>query len=310
MERYYTLNQFLQDKHGEKVIKLSIDGGFDCPNRDGTVGVGGCIFCSSRGSGDFSGIRIHSIHEQIQSQIDMLSTKWGKVKKYIAYFQSYSNTYAPLNELVSKFEAALAFDGIVGIAIGTRPDCLTPEIVSYLSELSTRTHVWVELGLQSIHDDSIRFINRCYDNECFTQAVNDLNKANIETVAHIILGLPNETREHMLETANYISALPLQGVKIHMLHVLNNSPLGQAYKHSPFQLLTQDEYISIVGDILQILPSNFVIHRITGDGDKKHLVAPLWTLNKRNVLNSFTKYFTEQRITQGYKKDVLSLSKF
>ncbi|OOO00515.1 MAG: TIGR01212 family radical SAM protein [Epulopiscium sp. Nele67-Bin004] len=301
MQRYYTLNQFLRDRHGEKVMKLSIDGGFDCPNRDGTVGVGGCIFCSSRGSGDFSGNRTHSIHQQIQSQIDMLSAKWGHITKYIAYFQSYSNTYAPLSELIDKFETALQYKGIIGIAIGTRADCLTPEIINYLGELATRTHVWVELGLQTIHTDSISFINRCHDTHCFSNAVSDLHAVNVETVAHIILGLPNETREHMLETAKYVASLPLQGVKIHMLHVLDNAPLGQIYIRNPFPLLTQTEYISIVGNILEILPSNFVIHRITGDGDKQHLIAPVWTLNKRNVLNSFSKYFEEYNIIQGNK---------
>lgn len=297
--RFYSLNNFLRTVHGDKVMKLSIDGGFTCPNRDGKVNTGGCIFCSSLGSGDFAGSRKHSITTQMEQNINTLSNKWPNITKYMAYFQSYSNTYAPLEELKQKYEEALSFEGVVGLAIGTRADCLDSNIIDYLEELNHRTHLWVELGLQSIHEKSNQFINRGHSLECFTKAVYALHEKGIEVVAHIILGLPTETFQDMLETARYLSQLPLQGVKIHMLHILDNSPLGKIYSESPFHLLTEDEYVYLVGEILKILPSHFVIHRLTGDGDKKHLIAPMWTNRKTLVLNHITKYLKENNIYQG-----------
>ncbi|OON97262.1 MAG: TIGR01212 family radical SAM protein [Epulopiscium sp. Nele67-Bin005] len=296
---FYTLNNFLRNRHGEKVMKLSIDGGFTCPNRDGTIGFGGCIFCNDNGSGTANSAL--SITSQMEEQILSLSTKWGNINKYIAYFQSYSNTYASVNSLKLKYETALSYKNIVGLAIGTRPDCLSPEIITYLSELNSKTHLWVELGLQTIHNETANFINRGYDLDCFTNAVYELSSKNIEVVAHIILGLPNETREDMLQTARFIANLPLQGVKIHMLHIVNNSPLAKLYEKNPFSLLSQEEYIELVSQILQILPKNFVIHRVTGDGEREHLVAPLWTLRKKHVLNEFNNYLRVNNIYQGCK---------
>ncbi|MEG0012842.1 MAG: TIGR01212 family radical SAM protein [Cellulosilyticaceae bacterium] len=297
--RFYTLNNFLRSIHHEKVMKLSIDGGFTCPNRDGKAGKGGCIFCSSMGSGDFAGSRILSITNQMHSNIDLLSNKWPHINKYIAYFQSYSNTYAPLEELKAKYEEALSFDNVVGLAIATRADCLEIDTLDYLEDLSHRTHLWVELGLQSIHEKSNLFINRGHSLDCFTEAVHALHNRGIEVVAHMILGLPDESTEDMLATARYLASLPLQGVKIHMLHVLDNSPLGKLYEKNPFSLLTEEEYIYLIGEVLKILPPHFVIHRLTGDGDKKHLIAPLWTTNKTHILNSINKYLKENNIYQG-----------
>lgn len=297
--RFYTLNKFLRDRHGEKVMKLSIDGGFTCPNRDGKISKGGCIFCSSRGSGDFAGNRNQSITEQMHYNINLLSKKWSNINKYIAYFQSYSNTYAPVEELKQKYEEALSFDGVVGISIGTRADCLDESILEYLEDLNKRTHLWVELGLQSIHEKSNEFMNRGHNLKTFTDSVYALHERGIEVVAHIILGLPSETPEDILETAKYLAKLPLQGVKIHMLHILDNAPLGKLYIEKPFSLFTQEEYIVLVGEILKILPPHFVIHRLTGDGDKQHLIAPIWTTHKTNVLNNMNKYLRENNIYQG-----------
>lgn len=299
VQKFYSLNQFLRDRHGEKVIKLSIDGHFTCPNRDGTSSYGGCIFCSSRGSGDFTFGNKLSITNQLTSQMHLLSTKWPHISKYIAYFQAYSNTYAPLNILKEKYEEALACPHIVGLAIGTRPDCLPPPLLNYLAQLNTRTHLWVELGLQSIHEHTSLWMNRGHSLDCFTQSVYALHAKNIEVVAHMILGLPHESFDEMLETARFLATLPLQGVKIHMLHVVDNAPLGELYQKEPFPLLTEKEYIYLVGEILQILPAHFVIHRLTGDGDKSHFIAPTWTLNKRHVLNSMHAYFKENDIYQG-----------
>ena len=299
IKRFYSLNEFLKERHGSKVMKLSLDGGFTCPNRDGKVATGGCIFCSSRGSGDFTSYNAESITDQMSDNIKLLSNKWPNVQHYIAYFQSYSNTYAPLSVLKPKYEEALNFPGVVGLAIATRPDCLSDEIIDYLGALNKRTHLWVELGLQTIHSKTSTFINRGHDLKCFHDAVYKLHQKGIEVVAHMIVGLPGESTEDQLETARYMSTLPLQGVKIHMLHVLDNAPLGRLYLKEPFELMTEDEYVKLIGEILKILPSSFVIHRLTGDGDKKHLLAPLWTQNKTKVLNHIQKYLKEQDIYQG-----------
>lgn len=302
-EKFYSLNRFLRERHGEKVVKLSIDGGFTCPNRDGRAGTGGCIFCSSEGSGDFASSRTLPVSAQLEAATMQLADKWGTSQKYMAYFQSYSNTYAPLETLKSKYEAALAFPGVVGLAIATRPDCISEETLDYLELLSKRTHLWVELGLQTIHPETSSWINRGHDLECFTNMVHKLADRGIEVVAHMILGFPGETKEDMLETARYLGNLPLQGVKLHMLHILDNSPLGRLYTRKPFPLLSEEEYIAIIGEILPLLPSHFVIHRLTGDGDRNHLLAPLWTANKRHVLNGIQKYLRAHAIFQGSSKN-------
>ncbi|WP_053984725.1 TIGR01212 family radical SAM protein [Niameybacter massiliensis] len=299
--RFYSLNDFLKERHGEKVMKLSLDGGFTCPNRDGKVATGGCIFCSSRGSGDFTSSSKYSITKQMEENITLLSNKWPNVTKYMPYFQAYSSTYAPLQVLKEQYEEALSFPNVVGLAIATRPDCLEEDLLDYLGELNKRTHLWIELGLQTIHSKTSSFINRGHDLACFEESVYKLYNRGIEVVAHMIIGLPYETREDILATATYMSKLPLQGVKMHMLHVLDNAPLGKLYNKEPFPLLTEDEYVEIVGEILKILPSHFVIHRLTGDGDRNHLIAPLWTTHKTMVLNHIHKYLKSENIYQGYR---------
>lgn len=297
--RYYSLNEFLRNRHGEKILKLSIDGGFTCPNRDGTISSKGCLFCSERGSGDFTFYEKGSITAQLQEASLLLANKWGTHRKYIAYFQAFTNTYDSIETLRLKYEEALHFPGVVGLAIATRPDCLTDEIIDYLSELSKRTHLWVELGLQTIHEETALLINRGYNLACFEEAMQKLATHNIETVVHLILGLPHETHEQMLDSARYISKFPLQGVKLHMLHILDNAPLGDYYTKHPFPLLTQEEYVGLIGEILSILPAEFVIHRLTGDGARAHLIAPLWTIHKKKVLNHITQYLKSHNIYQG-----------
>ncbi|OOB79091.1 MAG: TIGR01212 family radical SAM protein [Epulopiscium sp. Nuni2H_MBin003] len=287
--KHFHLNEYLRERHGEKVIKLSLDGGFSCPNRDGTLSYGGCIFCNSHGSGDFAGDRRLDIQSQINSQISLLQNKWPRVKKYIAYFGAYSNTYAPLSVLQQKYETALAVENVVGLAIATRPDCLPIPTLEYLHLLNDTTHLWVELGLQTIHSNSATWINRGFSLEQFNIAVSELHKRNIEIVVHIIVGLPNESIHDIIETAKYLSQLPITGIKIHMLHILKNSPLAKQYNDNPFYIFTEEEYINIVSEILNVLPPNIIIHRLTGDGAKENLIAPLWTLNKKRVLNNLHK---------------------
>ncbi len=298
-EHIYTLNTFLKERHGQKIIKLSIDGGFTCPNRDGLISSDGCIFCSERGSGDFTPSHTKDISSQLAASVQLLSRKWGTASKYIAYFQSYSNTYGSVSLLKEKFEEALSFPNVQGIAIATRPDCLSDSVLAYLEELSHKTHLWIELGLQTIHEKTALWMNRGYSMQRFEQAVQDLSKRNVEIVVHLILGLPNESICDMLATAHYISNLPLQGVKLHMLHILDNAPLGDLYKRQPFEMLSKDEYISTVAKVLQILPDHFVMHRLTGDGDPKHLIAPLWTKNKKQLLNEIYYYLKNNHIYQG-----------
>ena len=299
LQHYYSLNQFLRERHGSKVIKLSIDGGFTCPNRDGRISYKGCLFCSERGSGDFTPSKAGDITAQLDAAASLLSSKWANTNKYIVYFQAFTNTYASLEELKSKYEEALTYPGVVGLAIATRPDCLSTEILDYLEALSKRTHLWVELGLQTIHEATAKLLNRGYPLSVFDAAVCELSKRHIETVVHLIVGLPYETKEAILESVKYISHLPLQGVKIHMLHILDDSPMGQFYLQNPFPLFEKDEYIALVATLLTYLPPHFVIHRLTGDGAKNHLIAPLWTMNKRGVLNDLHKYFRVHDIYQG-----------
>lgn len=302
--RFYSLNEFLRNKHGEKILKLSIDGGFTCPNRDGTISTKGCLFCSERGSGDFTAYQKGTITAQLQAAIDLLAPKWGTNHSYIAYFQAFTNTYDSLEVLKMKYEEALSFPNIVGLAIATRPDCLSDEILDYLSELNKRTHLWIELGLQTIHEETAELINRGYSLPIFEKAVYNLASRNIETVVHLIMGLPLENKAHMLTSAKYISDLPLQGVKLHMLHILDNAPLGQYYKEHPYDLLSETEYIELICEILTLLPPEFVIHRLTGDGARQHMIAPLWTLHKKHVLNGINQYLKVHNLYQGMNRNI------
>ena len=289
---YTTLNEHYRAKFGCKVYKLSIDGGFTCPNRDGTAGVGGCIFCSAAGSGDFAeGVGV-SIAAQLEKAKARVSAK-NKDGKYIAYFQSFTNTYAPVDVLREKYTAAIAPVDIVGLAIGTRPDCLPGETIALLAEINRVKPVSVELGLQTIHEASACYIRRGYVNQVYFDAVRRLKAANIEVVTHIILGLPGETAEMAAETTRQAVAAGTDGVKFHLLHVLRDTDLEADYLAGKFRCLTLEEYAHWLSFCLREVPSRIVVHRITGDGAKRDLVAPLWSADKKRVLNYLHRYNTE-----------------
>lgn len=296
-KNYHTLDFELKKIFGEKAIKLSIDGGFTCPNRDGTIGKKGCIFCSERGSGDFNSDKSKSISQQIDEQKQIMSRKW-KSNTYIAYFQNYTNTYDTVENLRKKFYEALSCENIRGLAIATRPDCITPEIADLLAELNTKTFLWVELGLQTLNENTANLIRRGYKLEQFDHCLELLNKNNIRTVVHLIMGLPGESKEQMLDSVSYISKNNVWGVKLHMLHVLRNTDLAEYFKKSPFKILSQQEYVDIICDALELLEEHTVIHRLTGDGKKADLIEPLWTLNKLKVLSDIDK---ELKIRESYQ---------
>ena len=287
---YRSLNQHYQEKFGCKVYKLSIDAGFTCPNRDGRLGYGGCIFCAGDGSGFFA-----ERGENIRSQLDRAKVRVEKKNrggKYIAYFQAFTNTYAPVERLRMLYEAALEPGDIVGLAIGTRPDCLPQETVALLKELSKKTYVSVELGLQSIHPDSVRFIRRGYDNSVYYEAVKRLKDAGVEVVTHIILGLPGETPEMAARTTRAAVEAGTDGVKFHLLHVLRGTDLEKVYEEGGFQCLELEEYAHWLKCCLKEVPPSVTVHRITGDGSKKDLVAPLWSGDKKRVLIFLNAYLT------------------
>lgn len=297
-ELYSSLNTYLKDKFGCKVIKLSIDGGFSCPNRDGSISYGGCIFCSEEGSGEFSGDRRLSITQQMKDQVQLLERKWPD-SKYIAYFQNFTNTYDSLDNLRKKYDEALAFPNVVGIAIATRPDCLSMDILSLISEYNSKTFLWVELGLQTIHENTANFIRRGYDLRTFDTAMKNLNNLKIKTVSHLILNLPGENFDDMRNSLEYISGKQVWGVKLQMLNILKNTDLEKHYLSDSFYLRSADEYIELVSTLLTYLPPDMVIHRITGDGKKESLLAPLWVLNKRYVLNGIQKYMRSNNLYQS-----------
>ncbi|WP_088227994.1 TIGR01212 family radical SAM protein [Desulfosporosinus sp. FKB] len=299
-KRYVTLNEHLRERFGEKVFKVSLDAGFTCPNRDGTLGRNGCIYCSERGSGDFAGRQELSIHDQFSEVKERMKKKWPKAK-YLAYFQAFTNTYAPIERLRELYEGSLKEEGVVGLSISTRPDCLSDEVINYLDELNQRTYLWVELGLQSIHDRTLEFIGRGHDYEQFLRGLERLHSRGIRVCAHIILGLPGESKEEMMETALAAADLPLQGLKIHLLHVLKGTPLAAFYEAHPFDLMTKEDYVSLVVDILEILPPQMIIHRLTGDGPPDDLIGPLWSRKKWEVLNAIDAKLMERDTWQGKK---------
>jgi len=296
-KNYNTLDFELKNIFGEKTIKLSIDGGFTCPNRDGTIGKKGCIFCSERGSGDFNSDKNKSISQQIDEQKQIMSRKW-KSNTYIAYFQNYTNTYDTVENLRKKFYEALSCENVRGLAIATRPDCISNEIADLLAELNSKTFLWVELGLQTINENTANLIRRGYKLEQFDHCLELLKKNNIRTVVHLIMGLPGESKEQMLDSVSYISKKSVWGVKLHMLHVLRNTDLAEYYMKSPFKILSQQEYVDIICDALELLEEHTVIHRLTGDGKKSDLIEPLWTLNKLKVLSDIDK---ELKIRESYQ---------
>ena len=295
---YRSLNEYYREIFGRKTAKISLDGGFTCPNRDGTCGDCGCLFCSAGGSGDFAENAALSITEQVAQGKAQTSDKW-KDPAYIAYFQAFTNTYAPVDELRRKYEEALACDGVEGISIATRSDCLPEDVLDLLEELNQKTKLWVELGLQTSDEDSAMRIRRGYPLSVFEKAVHDLAERNIPVVVHVILGLPGENRETILRTIECVNHLPIQGIKLQLLHVLSDSDLAEIYEAGNYTPLTKEEYIALVGDCIAHLREDIVIHRLTGDGDKNTLLAPLWSLRKRDVLNSLHKYLKENNIRQG-----------
>jgi len=297
-KRYHTFTYFLEQKFGRKVAKISLDAGFTCPNIDGSKGVGGCTYCSARGSGDFAGDQSLSLREQFEQVRQVMNQKWPDAV-YIPYFQAHTNTYAPLEVLKEKFEEALSFPDVVGLAIATRADCITDEIADYLGELAQRTYLEVELGLQSVHDVTGERINRCHSYADFLEGYQKLADRGINICVHIIDGLPGEDREMMLETARRLSHLKLHSIKIHLLHVLKGTVMEQQLAQGQFRLLTREEYVGIVCDQLELLPPQMVIQRVTGDGERESLVGPEWSLKKLCVMNEIDKELVRRNSFQG-----------
>jgi radical SAM protein (TIGR01212 family) len=297
-KRYYSWNYYLRNQFGEKVFKIPLDAGFDCPNRDGNVAHGGCTFCSERGSGDFAGDRKDDLVTQFNTIKHKMHKKW-KSGKYIGYFQAYTNTYAPVETLREYFEEILKQEGVVGLSIATRPDCLPDDVVDYLAELNERTFLWVELGLQTVHEKTALLINRAHDYECYVKGVEKLRKHGINVCAHIINGLPLEDRNMMMETAQEVAKLDVQGIKIHLLHLLKKTPMVKQYEKGLLQFMSQDDYINLVVDQLEILPPSMVIHRLTGDGPGDIMIGPMWSMNKWSVLNGIEAELARRNSWQG-----------
>ena len=308
---YLSFNKYLKDKFGQKIYKISLDGGFTCPNRDGKTGTRGCIFCSKGGSGDFAESREMSITKQIErgfgdfaapaslsisKQIragqKLLANK-RPVHKYIAYFQAFTNTYAPVEMLRQKYEEAINHSDIVALSIATRPDCLGDDVLRLLDEMNKIKPVFVELGLQTIHQKSAKYIRRGYDLNVYDKAVRDLKKIGVNVVVHVILGLPNESENDMLETVKYVCESGANGIKLQLLHVIDGTDLAKDYEKGLFKTLEFDEYVNLIVKCVKIIPKDIVIHRLTGDGAKKDLIAPLWSADKKRVLNAINKALSE-----------------
>ena len=298
IRKIYMLNDFLKEKFNEKIYKVSLDGGFTCPNRDGKVSRGGCIFCSENGSGDFTATKLKSIHAQIEEQIDLVSKKY-KGDKYIAYFQNFTNTYAEVSYLRKIYQEALSHEKIVGLAIATRPDCLGDDVLELLAELNKKTFLWVELGLQTVNDDVAKYFNRAYETQIYKEASEKLNKLNIKFVTHIIIGLPKEEDDDYLKTAIFAQNCGTWGIKLHLMYVVKNTPLEKLYLNGGLKVNTKEEYVEKVINILENISSEIVVHRLTGDGDRETLVAPLWSIKKIDVLNSIHKELKRRNTYQG-----------
>ncbi len=311
---YNAIGPWLKTRFGQRMIKLSLDGGFTCPNRDGSKGYGGCSFCSESGSGDFAGAfstsdadpgcGAASICSQLEAQIKLLSRKWPKAG-YLAYFQNHTNTYAPVQKLRRLWDEALSFPDVKGLAIATRPDCLGPEVLQLLSEYNKKCFLWVELGLQSSKETSAEAFNRCYENSVYKNAVKALSDLDIRYVTHLIIGLPGESREDMLASFDYAvsgagtgSALPF-GLKLHMLHLMEGTRMGEEYNEDPWPLPTAEEYVKLLADMLERCPQEITIHRLTGDAPGARLIAPEWTRNKHAVLNALQSEFRRRGSFQG-----------
>lgn len=290
--KYTTLNNYLKERFGEKVYKIALNGGFTCPNRDGTIDTRGCIFCSKGGSGDFAESPDLTITEQIENGKKRLEKKI-KNGKYIAYFQAFTNTYAPVERLRKIYEEAINHPDIVALSIGTRPDCLGDDVLALLDELNKIKPIFVELGLQTINEDTAKYIRRGYTLEVYDKAVADLHKIGINVVTHIILGLPNESKEDMLNSVKYACKVT-DGIKLQLLHILKGTDLAKDYEQGKFEVLTLEQYTEIIKECVQIIPENVVIHRLTGDGSKKDLIAPLWSADKKTVLNTINRALKDE----------------
>lgn len=297
-KRYHTWNYYLKQTFSSKVFKVSLNANFSCPNRDGTCGTGGCVFCSSLGSGDYAG----NIHDDLNQQYDTIKqvmlNKWPNGKP-LAYFQAYTNTYAPLSTLKEVFTPFIEKEDNLGIAIATRADCLEDDKIAYLDSLCDTKEIWVELGLQSIHDTTASFCNRGHDYQTFIDCVERLKHTRLKICVHLINSLPNETQDMMLESARALAKLPIHAVKIHMLHICKGSMLAKMHEQTPFTLQTREEYIDTVVKQLELLPEHFIIQRVTGDGVAQDLIAPLWTLNKTTIINDIDKTMASRDTWQG-----------
>ena len=298
---YHSLNYELKKQFGQKVYKLALDGGMTCPNRDGTLGTEGCIFCSHGGSGDFAVLadQYLDVWQQIEAAREKVAAKISEKGPFIAYFQSYTNTYGTVPYLESLFTRAIDHPLVVALSIGTRPDCLPEDVVALLKLLNQKKPVWVELGLQTIHEGTANFIGRGYDLAVFEDAYRRLKEAGLTVIVHVILGLPRETKEMMLETVCYLGNLPIDGIKLQLLHVLKGTRLAKLYEKEPFPILSLEEYTDLVTNCIAYLPQSVVIHRISGDGPKSILLEPKWSANKRQVLNAIGAKFRQNGLYQG-----------
>lgn len=299
-KRYHTLDYYYKNRFNEKVFKVSLNAGFSCPNIDGTVGYGGCIYCSKTGSGEFAGNINDSLEKQFQEIKTMMHKKWPKAK-YIGYFQARTNTYAPVNKLKELYETILKQENVIGLNIATRPDSITDECLNYLEELNKKTYLTIELGLQTSNEETSKIINRCHSLKCFEEMVSKLREKNIDVVVHIINGLPYETKDDMLNTIKYLNKLDIQGIKIHMLSITKNTPIAKMYEENKFKLLTKEEYIDIVISQLELLREEIVIHRITGDPKLDELIEPSWLTKKFCILNDIDKEMVKRDTYQGIK---------
>lgn len=297
-KRFHTWNTEMRHQFGNKIFKVMLDAGFTCPNRDGSIAKGGCTFCSARGSGDFAGRRRDDLVTQFNTIRDRQHLKWPHAK-YIGYFQAYTNTYAPVEVLREYFEAILEQPGVVGLSIATRPDCLPDDVVDYLAELNERTYLWVEMGLQTIHESTSDLINRAHDSKCYLDAVEKLRKRNIRVCTHIIYGLPQETHEMMLDTGRAVANMDVQGIKIHLLHLMRKTPMVKQYEAGLLRFLEKDEYVRLIVDTLEFLPPEMIVHRLTGDAPRDLLIGPMWSLKKWEVLNAIDDELKRRDTWQG-----------
>lgn len=297
-DKFYKLNSFLKENFKEKIYKVSLDGGFTCPNRDGKISNKGCLFCSDKGSGEFAGDRCKTITAQIDEQIDFMKDKIGS-SKVIAYFQNFTNTYGDVEYLKKIYYEALNHEKVIGIAIATRPDCLSDDVINLLDEINKKYFLWVEFGLQTANDSIGKIINRGYDTKVYIDSCRILNEKNIKFVTHMIVGLPNEEKKDLYDTIDLINSVKSWGIKIHLLYILKNSKLLNYYQQNPFKIYEKDEYENTVIELLERLSPSIVVHRLTGDAKKDELFEPLWSLNKRSILNSIEKKLKSSKSYQG-----------